>query len=329
MELNVANISSAHSTASNLFKWLFFTYPKQTIYILIGQVISSISENISLVMLMPIIYYATGNVNEESIQIIKPLIDLVNQFGIDGSLAFYLALFIVAITFKALFLCFSLYYTRKVSISIVAERRMELVQDTINSDWSYISKLKTGVLTNIITNEANRFESSLSACFNWVVSVISIMIYLVTSFLISPTVTLFSLVTGVLIFFIFKPLSSITYKQSIKNTNIVNSLSSLLSQTTYGLKALKAMSMESRSFQLIKIENIKIIHVQEKMSLANTILRTCQEPIVLMILAVIMYFSIIKFNIEIAVLAVIALIFIRISNKVAGYQKAVQSIVYR
>lgn len=326
MSIEINNINSAHSTAYALFKWLCVKYPKQTVFILIGQLMSSISENISLVMLMPIIYYATGNVNEESIGIIKPLIDLANKFGINGSLALYLVLFIVAILFKALFSCFSLYYTARVGISIVAESRMELVQDTVNSDWSYISKLKSGVLTNIITNEANKFESSLSSCFNWVVSFISIIIYLATSFFISPIITLFSLLTGVLIFFIFKPLSGITYKRSIKNTGNVNSLSSLLSQTAYGLKALKAMSMESRSFQLIKVENNKIIHNQEKISLANIVLRTCQEPIVLMILATVMYFALTQFNLEVAVLAVIALIFIRIANKIAAYQKAVQSI---
>jgi|TARA_Y100000310_G_scaffold214702_1_gene215634 ABC-type multidrug transport system fused ATPase/permease subunit len=235
---------NVHSTF-RLAKRAFGQYKLQ-IAVLTGLgFLSGILEAIGVNALIPLFSFFTEGETGGTDFISQTIEKLFLFFDVSFTLPTLLIFIVILFFAKALAILLFNYVKIRIRADYEQQTRNKLFGTTLVSTWPYLLKQKLGYLHTVIMTDAQ-----LSAKLLWMVSdtimvVTSLAMYLLVAVNISAKVTAVTLIIGVAVFIILRPIIRRTRAVSKKTALLNKEVARTVNESVLGLKTIKAMFLEN------------------------------------------------------------------------------------
>ncbi|MCG8410057.1 MAG: ABC transporter ATP-binding protein/permease [Bacteroidales bacterium] len=205
----------------------------------------------------------------------------------------YISFFIVFfVFFKSLFRYLSTYTMAPLSMKVLRDIRNDLNAKILNLQLAYFTEERKGDLISRMTSDVNEIESSIIRSFNNAIKApITIIIYLISLFGMSPKLTFFVLlllpISGSVIGRIGKSLK----RKSLIGQKRLGVLLSYIEETLFGLRIVKAFGTEKRIHDRFKDENQFYTRLMTKVWRKKELASPFSEFMATTIIVLVMYFG--------------------------------------
>lgn len=306
------------------------TYPLHSITMVLALLLAGVLEGVGLSMLLPILGMAvgqqpgSGQLSTESMgatgSTLEQLVaDSFSALGISPTVGVLLLIFITTITVKSALVLLAKKQVGYTVARVATDLRLEMLRSLLVSRWQYFLKQPLGSLANSMATESARASKAYMHGVIMIADFIQAIIYAVIAFLISWKVALVSLVAGLMIFFMLRRFVQKARRAGIRQTDILKSLLSLLTDTLQSIKPLKAMARENVSDLLLEKKTKRLNKALQKQVLNKEFLKAFQEQILMIILAASLYVMLVFWHMPLASILVLILLiskFLKQLNKV-------------
>lgn len=289
---------------SRIFKYLRYYKGKIILYFLF-IFLSVIFSIVSVGMLMPfldlIFKGRTGaselvrSTNNAALKFIRDQLVSVINSGNNGNLKALtlICIFILVFIFlKNLFLYLSYYVLNPVKNSISNKIREDIYDKILNLPIGYFTEKRKGDLMSRTTNDLAEIETSVVGTLEgWIRDPLTILIVLVSLFILSVKLTLFLLLLLPLMGFIIGRVSRALKKQSQDVAVKYGESVSILEETLGGLRVIKAFNIENFLRNKFLHVNKSLLHSKNKISNRRDLASPLSEFLGVAIFATILWFG--------------------------------------
>ncbi len=314
------------------------SYPKRTIIMVIALLLAGVLEGIGLSMLLPLLGIAvrtqtgSGTVTAGATDAAAPALERLvsNGFsavGISPTIGVLLIIFIAAITFKTIMMLLAKKQVGYTVARVATDLRLEMLRALLVSRWQYFLKQPLGSLANSMATESYRASKAFMHGVIMTSDLIQALIYGIIAFLVSWEVTLVSLIAGSGLLYVLKRFVKKARRAGYRQTELLKTLLSLLTDTLQSIKPLKAMARENVSDFLLEKKTTGLNKALQKQVLNKELLKAFQELLVTVILAVGLYIMMIYWRMPLASILVLALLVSKLLKQLGKVQTRYQEMV--
>ncbi len=227
------------STLLNYYK-VYEPYVGKRIYILLAlAVVAAQLEGFGLAFFLPLMSADTMSADQGGLAGL--LAKFYGFFGFELSHMTSAIFIVIIFTFKGIVKYVEGHYNAHLTTRVVySGMRKDLIARFFGMSYLYYTAQNTGTLTNVITHEVDRSIKSFRFFSLTMVQIATILSLLVYSFLINWQITGLALMYGLLILYLFKPLSARSKKFSIRYSREHGVFHALLIQAFQAFKYLRS-----------------------------------------------------------------------------------------
>jgi ATP-binding cassette subfamily C protein len=279
----------------------------------IALLLAGVLEGIGLSMLLPILGIAIGQQSTESTgatgsTLEQLVMDGFSALGTSPTVGLLLLIFIATISVKSALVLLAKKQVGYTVARVATDLRLEMLRALLVSRWQYFLKQPLGSLANSMATESNRASQAYMNGAIMIADLIQAFIYAVIAFLVSWKVTLVSLVAGLMVFYMLRRFVQKARRAGVRQTDILKSLLSLLTDTLQSIKPLKAMARENVSDLLLEKKTKHLNKALQKQVLNKEFLKAFQEQILTIILALGLYVMLVYWHMPLASILVLILL---------------------
>jgi len=313
-------------------------YPKQSIIALIGLFASSLTEGLSMSMLLPLVTMtidARTNIDPaeaqsqvgEAGELEQTIRDTIQSLGITPTIELLLMVFIAGIVLKSIL---GLFVARQIGYTVAqvaTNLRLSLLNAMLATRWEFYIHQRVGKVANAMSAEAMRASSTYSAGLKLASLIFETAVYCALALLVSWQAMLASLAVGGLIMFSLHWLIRMSKKAGDKQTELMKSLITRLTDSLRSVKPLKAMAREDLAGAVLASETWKLNRSLRKQVLSGAGLNAFQAPLFSVTVVAALYVALIYWQLSLAAIMVMIILLTRVLKRLGNIQKAYQSLV--
>ncbi len=264
----------------------FRAYRMQSLLMLLALLLSGIAEGIGLSALLPLLNIALGGEAGSGLALApeaaqndfeRVILEQLANLGIAATLANMLWIIVLGVTFKSLFLLIAQRQVGYTAAQVGTDLRLNMLRAVLRSKWEYFLHQPIGKLTNSIATEADRSSASFVHGATAITYLIQALIYGSVAFALSWRSSLVAISAGFIVIGLSHFLVRITRKAGRKQTNLLRSLISTLTDTLQSVKPLKAMAREHLADKVLALETTRLNKALRRQVLSSAILDSAQE----------------------------------------------------
>jgi len=267
------------NTFIKIFSRGFKGYKKQILVLAGLGFLSSMLEGIGINAAIPLFSLASGTNNPANDTISKLLKNTFNFLNINFNLKYLFILICLLFIFRVILLIYSNYIRIKISASYEEHTRSELFKLTLDSNWPYLLKQKIGHLETILITNVQYGSNLLQYISNSIISFISLIVFFLVAINISWIITFVTVLLGIIIFFVFKPLLYKVRTLSREKEKINRQTSHFINENIIGLKTIKVMSSSDIIIEKAREYFKRLKELIVKTSLLSIITSSLIQPI--------------------------------------------------
>src|SRR3989344_205095 len=244
-------------------------YKKQILALTGLGFISGLLEGVGINAVIPLLSFvmsgeATGD------DFVSQMLEKIFLFlNIDFTVQYLLALIVILFVVRAGVLLIVEYMKVRIAADYQEKTRNKLLSSILRSDWPHLLKQKLGHLESVIMVDVPFGSAMLHQISAGFMVVAGLSIYIAVAVNISPTVTLFTLILGSVVFLVFKRLAYksrvFAGKQTLTNRETLH----FVGESISGVKTIKALDAVTEVltrgkilFALLKEYSLKIAFLQ-------------------------------------------------------------------
>jgi len=307
-----------------IFYRAYWGYKKQILALTALGFLSSLLEGIGINVAIPIFSFISGTSNNASDPISKIIKKSFDFFQINYSLKYLFVFVCGLLMFRVLVLLLSNYIKIKITATYEEKTRGELFKLTADANWQYLLKQKLGHLETILVTNVKFGSLLLQYISNSLMLVASLTIFLLVAINISWQITLFTLLMGGLVFFVFKPFLFKIRRLAKENEKINRQTSHHINENILGMKTIKVMSASSKIVDTAKEYFRSLKELIVKTSFLSIITDALIQPIGLIFVFIIFAVSYKTGTFNFAALAAI----IYLIQRIFTYSQQLQATLY-
>lgn len=310
----------------------FSGFKKQIIVLTILGFISGFLEGIGVNALIPMFSFVVNSADKGTDFISEAIHKLFIFLHIPFTLK-YLLIFITSLfIFKACLVLLISYLSIKIVAGYGLDAKERLFSKTLNANWPYLSKQKLGHLETIIQTDIKNSATLLRQIVNIIIIFTGLLMYVVIAVNISFYITLVTLILGLIIFLIFKPLIYRTRVVSGIITNLNKDIAHFVAENIFGIKAVKASMVKDNVIKSARKYFNKMKDLQIRINILKSLTTSFIQPISIIFICVIfaVWYKTAYFNFAalIAIVYLIQRIFQYLQQSQATLQLINESIPY-
>ena len=298
---------------------VFYSYAGKRLYALLLLIFFvGISEGIGISMLLPVLNLDKPKGAYDSYT--KVVYDFLERTGVGVSLAPLLFILFSAFLLKSIFYFSQTALSSHIVFNLSKNMKIEFCRKYKLMRYDYYTNTSIGYFNNIITTEIDRLVSGLEIYIRLIVNVIYIAVYLFAVFMINWKITTVVIIVCLFLFAILRGVTRMTRRLGVFITQAHSDIQSLLLQTIYNFKYLKATNSFSRILRKLykRIDDNKRFEFNKSLLLA--IPSSIIEPVSIIILSgLVLYFVEYKGQ-AIAAIMVTLLFFYRTITRIFRFQ---------
>ena len=277
---------------SSLIHYYFvvYSYTGKKLYILLLLLLfGGVSESIGISILLPVLNVDKSEGDQG--QYAKLVYNILESVGISVSLFSLIMVLFIAFLFKGAFIFLQKTLASYINSNLLKDLRIDFCDRYKNMKYLYYTNTGIGYLNNIVTTEIGRGLSGLNKYIAVIGSLIFILIYISFAIIINYKMTFVVLCLSLLLFTLMRGLSRSSKKMSLLLSETNAQLQSLLIQTIYNFKYLKATNSFTHIFKHLHDKIKKNYIYQFKLEVLGNIPSSIIEPIsVLFLSGLVLYY---------------------------------------
>lgn len=305
-------------------------HPRRSLATLGCLLLAGIAEGVGLSSLLPLLELAApAGEGAEPSALAETVRRGFVQLGLAPSLGVLLSVVVAGMVGKALLILLA---NRQVGYAVAAvatDLRLSLIRALLRARWSYFTVQPVGRIANAFTTEAERASQAFLHGTMIVAAAMQATLYTGVAFLVSWRATLGALALGAFSSWALVRLVRASRTAGNRQTELLKSSVSHLTDALHGVKPLRAMAREERLGPLLSAEARKLDRALRGEVLSKEGLKALQEPILVAGLAVGLFLAISAYGMPLSSLLMLGLLFARTLGAVGKAQKEFQSMAAR
>jgi ATP-binding cassette subfamily C protein len=268
-------------------------YPRHTLVMLLAQLLAGVMEGVSLTALLPMLNLAVSGSSGKSGSAGKAVVSALSCLGIEPTVVSLLLVVVVGVLLKSGLVLFA---DRKVGYTVAqvaTDLRLSLLRALLGTRWEYYVTQPMGSLTNAVSSEVMRASGAYLQGTLAVTYMVTATVYMVVALLVSWKVSLAAFAAGALLMFFLNRLVRKAKRAGRQETALMQSLLSRLADNLQSVKPLKAMGRELLAERMLETDAVKLNRALRKQVSSKAVLKSLQEPILLMVIVAGLYVSLV------------------------------------
>lgn len=313
-----------------LFFYFGKKYPQESLVVILSLLLAAFAETLGIGALLPLITIVIGN-SGDAAQQTSLLQESINQtfesIGLSPSLETLLATVVFMILLKSGIVFLAMRYAGHIAADIARQFQVDLIRSLMKAEWQYFSGLSLGVASNSIAAEAQRAGHSYMLAGRALAAFIQALIYIGAAFLISWKLSILAILLGGLLTLSLKRFIHIVRKTGQDLSTTMDNLLSQLNQSLTGAKPLKAMGLEEHFCTQLEKQTSDVVTARKKQYEAGLFLQIIYEPVVIICLAIGLYYVLEFTQTPVSTVILLAFIFQRLMGYISLAQSHYQNMV--
>ncbi len=311
---------------------LFRIYPLASFLMILALFLSGLAEGLGVSALLPMLkialYSGDGGASAEPPGELELMVlGILDWLGIPSTLGALLVFIVIAATLKAILLLIAQRQVGYTAAQVSTDLRLEVLRNMMRSRWSFFLHQPAGKLTNTLATEAQRAADGYMQGANAITFLIQALIYAGVAVAVSWKATLLSLIGGAIIIWISHFLVQMARKAGKKQTHLMISLMSHLTDMLQSVKPLKAMAREDLVDQFLEHETIRLKKAQRRQVMAGAALASGQDLMFVCLIAFGVYLALDLLSMDFATVLILAVTLGRAFSFLGKVQKQYQKLV--
>ncbi|WP_421914808.1 ABC transporter ATP-binding protein [Mesorhizobium sp.] len=294
---------------------------------LIFLVLGSLTEGISILLLIPLLQLVGHSDQNYAIRL--PDQEFIRWLVPDGTLQLttVLCALVGLITLQAAFNRFKSVYMAGLLYDFINRLRINLFESIGKARWGIFTRLRGSDLDHALTGDIDRVQAAAFALLMLVQIAVLLAGYLVVSLFISPVMTVFAVVIGILMFAALQPFRTrATAFGRVLTANRQDQYRTV-SEFLGGIKVAKSLNVEASYFAQLqsildrmKTDNINYVR--------NSTIGTALFQVASVVgLSLFIYVALVRYNLSLAEIVVLLLVFMRIAPRFMDLQTQAQQVL--
>lgn len=305
-------------------------YPGRSALTLFCLLLAGLLDGIGLSTLLAMLKLVTDEAGDDEPSLPEEAaLAIAGFFGLDPTAGNLLMLAILMIALKAIL---TLLANRQVGYTVAhvaTDLRLSLIRALMTSRWRYYLRQPIGSLTNAVATEAQRASEGFQYGAAMAALMLNALIYLALALLISWQASLVALGVAVAMLMILNLLIGMAQRAGVKQTVLLKSLLSDMTDQLTSVKPLKAMAKEGYVDTMLSNQTRQLKKSLRKQVFAKEALNALQEPLLAILIGVGFFLALVHMDMELASVLVMVFLLARGANFMAKAQKEYQQVSIR
>lgn len=309
-----------------LIRYFMMAYPIRSLVMMGCFLFSGVAEGFSILTFLPVIDLLAGGKVTGDTGAVKFIGSLLHFAGLAPSLPVMLGLIVVGITVKSALLMLAMKQAGYTIAHVTTDLRLKMIKVLLAAKWNYFVSQPAGHLANAISSEAMRAATSYHHAIILIAAITQVCVYSVVALWVSWKITLISLLISIVVLFILKGFIKMSRGAGVQQTELMKALVGRLTDMLQGIKPIKAMAREEHIQALLESETEDIKKAQQRHVLASESLKAFQEPFLVIMVAVGIYYVLTFGKQSFSTIIVMIFLFNRLLNRVYFAQTCYQEL---
>ncbi len=310
----------------------FRAYPGQTLIMLLALMLAGIAEGMGLSALLPLLKIAVNNQagtsqHRPQNEFERIVVETLQNIGITPSLGVLLGIIIVGVTLKSILMLVARKRVGYTAAQVATDLRLEMLRAVLRSKWEFFLHQPIGRLSNSLATEAQRSSESFINGATVITLLLQAIIYGLVALAVSWKATLVSLSAGAVIIGISHFLVRMARKAGKRQTNLLITLLSRLTDALQSVKPLKAMAREYLVDTVLSDTTSKLNKALKKQIFSDAVLNAAQEEMFALVIALGMYIALVNYGMPFETVLVLVVVLGRMLGQLGKVQKQYQKVV--
>jgi ATP-binding cassette subfamily C protein len=310
-------------------------YPAQSAMTLGALLFAGLIEGFGFSLLLPLFgiaisgkdTVAAGGASAAGSTLEQIVKDVFEALGMTPSVGVLLVIFVICMLLKAFLVLVANKRVGYTVARVATDLRLKLIKALFETRWEYFIRQPAGALTNSIATEADRSTGAFLYGIRILAALFHAVVYATIVFLVSWKATLIALAAGSVILVLFRRYIKKAKKAGQKQTALLNSLLTYLTDSLTMIKPLKTMAREHLADAVLKKKTEQLRKVIKKQVYAGTALSAFREPLTVVFLASGLYWAFTVWKLPIANIIVMVYMLQKVMKRLQKIQSLYQGMV--
>lgn len=294
---------------------------------LLFLVLGSLTEGISILLLVPLLHLVGRADQDFAVRL--PNIDFVRWLVPGGTLQLttVLVALVGLVAAQAVFNRFKSVYMARLLFDFINRLRMNLFESIGKARWGVFSRMRGSDLDHALTGDIDRVQGAAFSLLMLVQIAVLLVGYLVISMFISPVMTAFAIAIGIVMFVALQPFRSRATAFGRVLTSNRQDQYRTVSEFLGGIKVAKSLNVEASYFAQLQatLEKMKADNIDY---VRNSSIGTAVFQVASVVgLSLFIYVALVRFNLSLAEIVVLLLVFMRIAPRFMDMQTQAQQVL--
>lgn len=282
MLINVHKLKKIFRLVLEIFK----KYPSKLVSMVVLGFSAGLCGGIGIGAIIPLFSFLTSN-GAGSDPISKIITKIFSFIGLPFNLPLLLILMIVLFVLKSLTNFIADYVGVKVSAQYEKNTRTDLFKSIVKSNWPNLIEYKPAYVERVIVDDVSNGACIFTYTTDLILTITSLLTYSIVAFNISTRITLFTIITGGIIFFLIKPLFYKTRKITEKLAATSKAIVHHIIETLNGMKVVKSLNAEDMVVEKANLSFDILEKYRIKSSIYQNLMGSFLEPASIAFIAIV------------------------------------------
>jgi ATP-binding cassette, subfamily C, bacterial len=307
-----------------MFAAFLRAYPGRSAAALLSLLLAGLLDGLGLSTLLSMLSLATGGDEDPSLPE-RAALAVTDWLGVSPTAGTLLVLTIVLISAKAGMVLLAQRQVGYTVAHVATDLRLSLIRAVMASRWRYYLSQPIGRLSNAIATEAERASAGYLQGAMMMTYFINSLIYTVVALLISWQASIGALVAGATLLAGLQVLVRISGRAGRKQTVLLKSLLTNMTDQLGAAKALKAMARERHVDSLLSGQTRQLKSALRRQVISKEAVAALQEPLLAILVGIGFFLFVVQLEMSLSEAIVILFLLARVVNFLAKAQRAYQN----
>ena len=295
-------------------------------FVLACLLLAALSEAVGVGTLLPALSALTGG-DASNNPLNRMIFDAFAYFGLKPDIGNFIIVIVAALVLKSILAFAALAYTGWTVARLATRLRVEIFDALFRARWSYYAGKKLGGIANAISNDAARAADAYSASAQFTASATQTLGYALVAIFLDWRLALIGILFSALIAISLSRVVRSSGRAGKRQLTHISDLTVLVTDVIGNVKPIKTMNRFTAVLDTTakKIKSLKRALLKKELARAGL----AQGSIALMavVIGAALYFAVTQWNVPVADLMVMGLVFYQLVNMTNKSQKILQSAI--
>ena len=290
-------------------------YPGRSALTLVSLLFASVAEGLSLLLLLPSLNLLTSDSAQGPGNGLSGLghmlTEALSAIGVTPTVGALLVVMVICLALNAVFLLLANAQVGYTVAHVATDLQLSLLRSLLAARWEFYVRQPVGSLTNAIGTEALRASQAYLQGARTLVVLIQAIVFAGAAFFVTWKGALLSLAAGGMVLFGLRWLVRMTHHAGMRQTQLLKSLVTRLTDSLQSVKPLKAMAREELVGSLLGSESKRLNRALRQDVISTEALSAAQDLTMGLIIVSGLYVALIQWKLPFNAVLVMILVLAR------------------